>query len=1070
MSEHAPAPHHAGPYVPKNFFIRRPIFSSVISIVIVLLGLLALRSLPIAQYPRVVPPSVQVTATYPGATALDVADAVAAPIEQQLSGLQDLLYYTSANASDGSMTLSAYFNIERDQDLAAVDVQNQVALAEPQLPQEVRTNGVTVKKKQTDILLIAAITSDDPRFTVEYLSNYSKINVEDELKRLTGVGDATTYGQLEFSMLLSLDPDRMAQLGVSVSEVANAIREQNATNPGGRIGREPAPPGTELTIPVTTKGRLNQPKEFEDIIIRARPDGSMLRIGDLGRAHLGSRNYDLVGRVNKRPTALIPVYLRAGANALEVKKAIVNRLEELSRTFPQGVRYEIPYDTTPFIDASIEEVVHTIFEALVLVILVVFIFLQSWRTTIIPALAVPVSIVGTFFGMQMLGFSVNSLTLFGLVLAIGIVVDDAIVVIENVERIMHDEHVGPAEAADKAMGQVSGALVAIVLVLCAVFIPVAFLGGITGALYKQFAITIVVSVILSGIVALTLTPALCAILLKPHDPNKKPNRFFAAFNRMFDKITGGYEKTVGGVLFRPKSFLVVFLITIGLAALLFKRIPTAFLPAEDKGYFAVMVQLPDAASMQRTTKVVEQVEEILGSQPGVANVVVLSGLDIILNANQTNSATIFAMLEPWHDRTGEGLDLFSLVRTVNAKFAGINEALVYAFNYPEIPGLGATSDLEINLQDRGVGDIYKFAAIAGDYARQANELPAIMGARPSIKVNVPQIYVEVDRPKVKALGLSLSDVFATLQAMLSTLYVNDFNLYGKTFRVQVEAHAANRVGPSDIGHLFVRGPNSAMIPISTLTRQEFRSGPSLVTRFNGFNSTLVTAGPKPGKSSGQVLAEAEELARSFSSQGIGYGFSGQTLQEKLAGGQTIVIFVLGIIMVFLILAAQYESWSIPFAVILGVPFGLLGALLGLLLRGLPNDVYFTIGLVTVVGLAAKNAILIVEFAVELRRQGKSLREAAMTAARERFRPILMTSFAFILGVVPLVIASGAGAAARNSLGTGVFGGMLVATIVGVFFIPLFFFVIMGLSERLSKKPAKAEAPVGAGSLEAVKGE
>ena len=558
MSEHAPAPHHAGPYVPKNFFIRRPIFSSVISIVIVLLGLLALRSLPIAQYPRVVPPSVQVTATYPGATALDVADAVAAPIEQQLSGLQDLLYYTSANASDGSMTLSAYFNIERDQDLAAVDVQNQVALAEPQLPQEVRTNGVTVKKKQTDILLIAAITSDDPRFTVEYLSNYSKINVEDELKRLTGVGDATTYGQLEFSMLLSLDPDRMAQLGVSVSEVANAIREQNATNPGGRIGREPAPPGTELTIPVTTKGRLNQPKEFEDIIIRARPDGSMLRIGDLGRAHLGSRNYDLVGRVNKRPTALIPVYLRAGANALEVKKAIVNRLEELSRTFPQGVRYEIPYDTTPFIDASIEEVVHTIFEALVLVILVVFIFLQSWRTTIIPALAVPVSIVGTFFGMQMLGFSVNSLTLFGLVLAIGIVVDDAIVVVENVER-----NIGlgksPVEATRQAMKEVTGPIVATALVLCAVFVPTAFISGLTGQFYQQFALTIAISTVISAFNSLTLSPALAAVLLKDHHAPK--DRFskvldklfggwlFNPFNRFFDRASHGYVGTVKRVTF-----------------------------------------------------------------------------------------------------------------------------------------------------------------------------------------------------------------------------------------------------------------------------------------------------------------------------------------------------------------------------------------------------------------------------------------------------------------------------------------------------------------------------------------
>ena len=1052
-----PGAEGSGPYVPRNFFIRRPIFSAVLSIVIVLLGLFALTSLPVAQYPRVTPPSVRVSAVYPGATALDVAAAVAAPIEQQLPGIEGLLYFRSANASDGSMSLSIYFDIERDQDLAAVDVQNQVALAQPQLPQEVRTNGVTVRKAQPDILMVAALTSDDPRYDAEYLSNYSKINIEDELKRLDGVGDATIFGQLEFSMLVSLDPARLAQLGVSVGDVANAIREQNTTNPGGRIGREPAPRGTQLTIPVTTRGRLTTPQEFEDIIIRALPDGSLLRVGDLGRARLGSRNYDLVGRVNGKPTALIPIYLRSGGNALEVKQAVVDRFEELSKAFPQGVRYEIPYDTTPFIEASIEEVVVTIFEALVLVVLVVFIFLQSWRTTLIPALAVPVSIVGTFFGMQLLGFSINSLTLFGLVLAIGIVVDDAIVVVENVERIMQAEHVSPAEAADKAMGQVSGALVAIVLVLCAVFVPVAFLGGITGALYQQFAVTIVLSVVLSGIVALTLTPALCALILKPHDPAKKQNRFFAAFNRVFGSITARYEQSVGGILVRPRTFLAAFAVAIALAWFLYQRIPTAFLPPEDKGNFATVIQLPDAASAQRTMAVVEQVERLFLADEAVDGVVVLGGLDIIQSANQTNSATMFVSLKPWNERKGEGLDLNSVLLRSNIALSRIPEAVAFAFSTPEIPGLGTTSGLEINLQDRGVGDIRKFADLAGDFARRANELPAITGARPSINVNVPQIFVDVDRPRVKALGVSLTEVFETLQAMLSTLYVNDFNLYGKTYRVQIEAEPQFRVAPEDIGRFFVRGPTGAMIPISTLSRQEIRGGPSLVTRFNGFTSALVTAGGKPGKSSGEVLAEAEALARSYADQGVGYGFSGQSLQEKLAGGQTGLVFGMGIIMVFLILAAQYESWSIPFAVILGVPFGLLGALLALLLRGLPNDVYFTIGLVTVVGLAAKNAILIVEFANELHRQGRSLREAAMEAARERFRPILMTSFAFIMGVFPLVIATGAGAGARNSLGTGVFGGMLLATMIGVFFIPLFFHLIASLSERVSRKKPAAPA-------------
>jgi len=1042
-------------------FIRRPILSSVLSIVIVLLGLFALKSLPIASYPLITPPSVSVSAFYPGATASDVAEAVAAPIEQQLPGIQDLLYYTSANSSDGTMNLSVFFNIERNQDLAAVDVQNQVKLAEPQLPQEVRQNGVTVKKAQKDILLMVALSSDDPRYDAEYLSNFLKINVEDELKKLNGVGDATVYGQLEFSMLISLDPYRMAQLGVSVPEIVSAVREQNATNPGGRIGREPAPPGTDLTFSVTTKGRLTEPKEYERIVIRANKDGSLLRIGDIGSVRLGARNYDLLGRLNGKPTAIIPVYLRSGANALDVKEEIVKRLDELGKAFPPGVKAAIVYDTTPFVEASIEEVVHTLVEAMVLVFLVVFIFLQSWRATLIPALAVPVSIIGTFFGMQMFGFSVNSITLFGLVLAIGIVVDDAIVVVENVERIMAERHVSPAQASDEAMAEVSGALIAIVLVLCAVFVPVAFMGGLTGRLYKQFALTIAVSVIISGMVALTLTPALCAVLLKPHVAGHKKWAPFEWFNRMFDKVTGGYGSIVNAGLGIAKTMLIGFAVMVAVALWLFQRTPTAFLPSEDKGYFVGFVSLPDAASLQRTDKVVQRVEEALMADPAVINVTTLEGLDFISNANQTNAATIFITLKPWAEREADSLQLTAVVARANAAIAKISEAQGFAFNMPEIPGLGVTAGLEMYVQNRGVGDYQQFVGVGQEFLQELNKTGAVK-ARTSIRPNVPAYHLNVDREKAKTLGLTLSDVFQTLQAMLSTYYINDFNLYGKTYRVQAEAKSQFRVTPEDIGKLFVRNDKGAMVPVAAFTTGGMKGGPALVTRFNGFTAAQVNGEPGPGKSSGEMLAAADRTGQEFAARGLGYAYGGQSLQEKLAGGSTALIFGLGIVMVFLILSAQYESWSLPVAVLLVVPFGLLGALLAIMVRGIPNDLYFTIGLVTVVGLAAKNAILIVEFANVLHQKGTPFREAAVRAAKERFRPILMTSFAFILGVVPLVIASGAGAGSRNSLGTGVFGGMLAATVLGVFFTPVFYLVISSLSGRFGKAkvPAVDTAPGG----------
>ena len=1042
------------------FFIKRPVLAIVISLIITILGVFAIRLLPISRYPQITPPAVQVQAVFPGATAEDVAEAVAAPIEAQLSGLQGLLYYSSANASDGTMSLQIYFDVTRSQDLAAVDVQNAVKLAEPQLPDAVRQNGITILKANTDILGVVALTSDDPRYDAAFLTNYMKLYVEDEIKRTPGIGNALTFGGLEFSMLIQLDPDRMAQLGITTSDVAAAVREQNATSPAGRLGREPAPEGTELTLPVTTLGRLKTPEQFSDIVVRAKEDGSIVRIRDIGKVVLGSRNYDLAGRLNGTPVAPMLLYLRAGANALAAKEAVVKRMGELSHSFPRGVHYKIPFDTTPFVTASIHEVVETLLIAMALVTLVVFLFLQSWRATLIPMLAVPVSVVGTFLGLLALGFTINVLTLFALVLAIGIVVDDAIVVIENTERLMAGgDCLPPRLAADRAIRQVAGALVAIVLALCAVFVPVAFLGGVTGEMFKQFAVTLVIAVLLSGLVALTLTPALCAMILKGCNEDNTTG-FFGWFNRKFHSLTDHYVNGVGRVLGRPRIWLVAFVVMVALAFTLWKRVPTGFIPTEDKGYFAIAMQLPDASSLQRTRAVIQRVEKFLHEEPAVVNVVAFAGLDVLTRTNQTNSATIFILLKPWDER-GDDESIDAITKRINGKLFGMKDAVGFAFNLPEIPGLGSTSGVEVNLQNRSGKDVRDFAQNVQAFQAAVNQLPAVQGMTTNFRANVPQVYLDVDRATAKSRGVSLTELFGTLQTFLSTLYINDFNLYGRTFRVQAEAQPQFRRGPEDIARLYVRGRNQEMIPVSSLVRTEFRSGPTQLLRFNGFGSALFTGTPKQGRSSGEVMKEIDQLvSEQFEPQGVGIGYSGQSFQERAASGQAGLVFALGLVIVFLVLAAQYESWSIPFAVLFGVPFGALGALLGILIRGLPSDIYFQVGLITVVGLAAKNAILIVEFANEIRQRGTGLREAAIEAAREGFRPILMTSFAFILGVSPLVIASGAGAGSRHSLGTGVFFGMLFATTIGIFFIPLFFSTIRGLAERgFSRRAAGAREPL-----------
>ncbi|HEX5435876.1 MAG TPA: multidrug efflux RND transporter permease subunit [Gemmatimonadaceae bacterium] len=1036
-------------------FVRRPVLAIVISIAITLLGAFALTTLPVNRYPEITPPAIQVTAVFPGASAEDVANSVAAPIEQQLNALDGLLYYKSSNSSDGTMNLQIYFDISRDQDLAAVDVQNAISLAEPQLPAAVRQNGITITKANTNILFFGALESTDPRYDAAFLTNYGTLYIADELKRLPGVGNATFFSTLNFSMLISLDPEKMAQLGVTVDDVAAAVQEENATKPAGRLGREPALPGTQLTLTVTTRGRLTTPEQFGNIIVRARPDGSIVRVKDVATVALGGQGYDISTRINGKPTAVFAIYSRPDANNLDVKNEVETRMNELAKSFPPGVSWSTPFDTTPFITESVIEVAKTLFEALLLVTLVVFIFLQSVRATLIPVLAVPVSIIGTFLGLKALGFSVNTLTLFGMVLAIGIVVDDAIVVIENVERIMAQEHLSPRQATNRAMHQIAGALIAIVLVLCSVFVPVAFVGGITGSMYQQFAATIVISVILSGIVALTLTPALCSLMLR-HAPEETDNRLARWFNSRFARMTRRYTGAVGGIIGRPRTWFAVFAVILVLIVVLFRAVPGGFLPTEDKGVFVVSVQLPDAASLQRTTAVVQKVEGILRAEPATQSVVSIVGLDLLTQSNQTNSATIFASLKPWSQRKAKKDQVDAIIARVNGQLFGLKDAIAFGFNLPEISGLGTTAGLEMNLQQRSGTDIRQFAAAVQSFVQDASKLPSLQSVNGGLRTEVPQVYVKVDEEAARARGVGTGQIFSTLQTMLSRLYLNDFNLFGRTYRVQLQAQAPFRQKPSDIGRFYVRSTKGDMVPLSALVQTSMRGAPSLITRFNGFPSALITGVAAPGHSSGEVLADVAKLVSTkYASQGIGYALSGQSYQEQVSQGQTGIVIALGLVLVFLVLAAQYESWAVPFAVLLALPFGVLGALVAVWLRGMPNDIYFQVGIIAVIGLAAKNAILIVQFATELRREGRSIREAAMEAARERLRPILMTSFAFILGVAPLLTAGGAGALSRHSLGTSVVFGMLGATLIGVFFIPLFFSAIRSLAERRTRRRASA---------------
>jgi hydrophobe/amphiphile efflux-1 (HAE1) family protein len=1042
----------------SKFFIDRPVFSTVLSLLITLGGLISIFTLPVAQFPEIVPPSIQISASYPGASAEVVASSVAGPIEQQLSGAKNLIYFNSQCSNDGGLKMNVFFEIGSDQDMAAVEVQNRLAIAQPRLPQEVTRSGVTVTKTSTNLLCVVTLKSKDPQYDEVYLSNYATINVVDALKRVPGAGDVLVYGAKDYAMRLWVNPDRLTARGLTVTDVANAVREQNATFAAGRIGQRPSGSEVELTIPVLTRGRLENPEDYENIIIRANADGSMVRLKDVARVELGSQSYDLFGRLDSTPTTMVLFYLQTGANAINTAKGIEAAMENLQTAFPEGVSYEIPYNTTKFIEVSIEAVVHTLLEAVVLVLLVVFIFLQSWRATLIPLLAVPVAIIGTFAGMLALGFSINTLTLFGMVLAIGIVVDEAIVVVENVERIMHDEKLPVRDATIKAMNEVTGPVIAIVLVLSAVFLPVAFLGGLTGRLYQQFAVTIAVSVAISGLVALTLSPALCRLLLKPaHGPKFI---FFRWFNAAFDAMTSAYTAAVRKTIRFGLISIAIF------GALLFstwhfmKNTPTGFIPDEDQGYVICAVVLPDGASIERTDRVVKQVEEWFGKHPAVKNTIALGGLDLFGGGiNATNAATLFIPLKPWDERKDRSLGVRALIMGAWKEFGGLKEAMVITVNPPSISGLGARSGFEFQLEAKGTSDIAALGAVSDAFVAKLRERPEMTGVNATLRIATPQFYVDLDRDRAKAMGVPINEVFTAMQAYLGSLYVNDFDKFGRVWRVQLQAEPEFRKTPDDIGRIFVRSQAGEMVPLAGLINVQLRTGPNQVSKFNGFPSVQITGSPTPGYSTGDAMNILKEVAAKELPSGYGYEWSGQSYQEIKAGNQAPIVMAFGLLVVFLVLAAQYEAWALPVAVLMAVPLGIFGAFAAVNIRGIENDLFFQIGLLTLVGLAAKNAILIVEFCVVLRKQGKTLTEAAIEAARLRFRPILMTSLAFILGVVPLVISTGAGAAGRHSIGTGVLGGMLAATVLAVFFVPLFYVIVQGLSEKLGGAPAaNPEAP------------
>ncbi|MET0405602.1 MAG: efflux RND transporter permease subunit [Cystobacter sp.] len=1037
----------------SNPFIDRPVLASVISIIIVLAGLVAMRFLAVAHYPDIVPPQVVVLANYPGASAQTLAETVSAPLETQINGVEDMLYMESSTSDSGQLRVTVTFKIGTDPDKATIDVNNRVQRALPLLPQEVARQGVLVNKQSTTVLQIVTLSAAEGNYDPIFISNYALMNVLDELKRTQGVGEASLFMASDYSMRIWLRPDKLAEYDLTPGDVASAVREQNAQFAAGRFGEAPVRNALAFTYSVSTEGRLPDVASFEDIILRTDANASSLRLRDVARVELGAQDYSFSSTYNGKPAVAIGINLQPGANALDTASAVRAKMKEASLRFPKGLRYAIPYDTTLFVRVSINEVIKTFFEAMVLVILVVFLFLQNLRATLIPVIAVPVSILGTFAGMYALGFSVNLLTLFGLVLAIGIVVDDAIIVLENVERLMVSEHLTPRDATVKAMREVTGPIIAIVLVLCAVFIPVAFMGGLVGEMYKQFAITIAISVAISGLVALTLTPALCARLLR--SGHQEPAAPFRAFNRFFERMTARYTSGVRFILRHTFLGVMLFLAMLAVSAHLLLRIPGSLMPDEDQGWLAAMANLPPAAALERSERVMAQVTARLLADPNISDVISFSGFDLMTGSRKTSRGASFIQLKDWNERTEASQDSRVLPGALVGKMEDILDAEVQVFNPPPIDGLSTTGGFEFFVQDRASGGMEALMQATQGLIDAAARRPELMDVQTTFSASVPRYRLEVQREKAKALGVPISSIFETMQATFGNAYVNDFTLSGRSFRVSMQAEANFRERPEDLKHVFVRSSSGGLLPLESLLRIHRDIGPDMLDRFNGFPSIKVMGGPAPGYSSGQALLAMTELAREHLPDGYAMAWTGSAYQEQAVSGTGAQALLFGILMVFLILAAQYERWSLPLAVILTIPFALFGALVAIWLRGLNNDLYFQIGLVTLSGLAAKNAILIVEFAMMKRQQGMSAMEAAVEGARLRFRPIIMTSLAFILGCVPLAVSTGAGSASRHSIGTGVIGGMLAATFLAVFFIPLFFRLVARRETARSEAAAPA---------------
>ena len=1039
-----------------SFFIDRPVFSAVISILIVIVGIIGLTMLPIDQYPQITPPVVKISASYPGASALTVSQAVATPIEQELNGTPGMLYMESNSSNSGGFSATITFDISSDPDLAAVEIQNRVKLAESRLPAEVVQNGIEIEKQAASQLMTICLTSSDPKFDEIYLSNFATLNVLDLLRRIPGVGRVSNIGSRYYAMQIWVDPARLANYGLTVQDLQNALKDQNRESAAGVLGQQPVT-GLDFTIPITAQGRLSSAAQFEEIVLRANADGSMIRMRDVARVSLEAQSYNTESGINGGNAAVLGVYMLPGANAMEVAENVKNAMEEISRTFPDGMQYEMPFDLTTYISESIHEVYKTLFEALILVIVVVFLFLQSWRATIIPLVAVPISLIGTFGFMLIFGFSLNMLTLLGLVLAIGLVVDDAIVVVENVERIMEEEHLSPYEATKKAMNGLTSALIATSLVLCAVFVPVSFLSGISGQLYRQFSVTIAVSVLLSTVVALTLSPVMCSLILKPTDHNKPKTRFFRAINRWLDFGNSKYLTGIGHIIKNPRRVGAGFCMILILIFVLYRLIPTSFLPSEDQGYFTIELEMPEGTTLERTRTVTNRVINFLMENPSVEYVQNVTGTSPRVGTNQAR-AQLTVILKEWKQRDDTTID--AIMADVSKELTEYPECKFYLSTPPVIPGLGTSGGFEMQLEARGDATYDNLVQAADTLMYYASQRKELSGLSSSLQAEIPQLYFDVDRDKVKMLGVPMADVFNTMKAFTGSVYVNDFNMFNRIYRVYVQAEAPFREHRDNIGLYFVRSSDGDMIPLTALGNTEYTTGPGSIKRFNMFNTAIIRGTSAQGYSSGQAMEALEEVVHQHLPDNIGIEWSGLSYQEKQAGGQTGIILGLVFIFVFLFLAALYESWSIPVAVLLSLPVAALGAYIGIVVCGLENDTYFQIGLVMLMGLAAKNAILIVEFAKDEADAGVNVLKAALHAARLRFRPILMTSLAFILGIFPLVIASGPGSASRQAIGTGVFFGMIVAVTIGILLIPFFFVAIYKAKDTMHGAiPAKAKRGV-----------